>query len=132
MDTTLTLHVVSGPLAGEDYSVTPDGSCVIGRSQDCGLTLPHTPTALVASRRHCRVEVTPAGAFVRDLGSRNGTFLNGARIGRRPTDWGALDWSAEGTSLPLAHGDELRVGDTVFRVAIAAARAAELLTAAAQ
>ena len=32
------------------------------------------------SRHHCEVRATPDGFFIRDLGSRNGTFVNGARI----------------------------------------------------
>ncbi len=130
MDTTLTLHVVAGPLAGREYSVTAPDSCTIGRAADCDVSLPNTQAGRTVSRHHCRVAVTAAGAAVRDLGSRNGTFVNGYPIGR---DWAAADWSPQGEYHPLADGDELRVGDTVFRVVLAATvAAAEPLAAVAR
>ena len=49
---------------------------VIGRSAECELRLP----AGEASRRHAIVSWRGAGAVVRDLGSTNGTRVNGARI----------------------------------------------------
>ncbi|MCX7804979.1 MAG: FHA domain-containing protein, partial [Planctomycetota bacterium] len=33
------------------------------------------------SREHCRLDVTPEGVFVTDLGSYNGTIVNGGKIG---------------------------------------------------
>ena len=55
-----------------------------------------------ASRLHAVLEHLAAGWCVRDLSSRNGTFLNGERVDR---------------DRPLAAGDEIRVGGTrlVFR-----------------
>eukprot|EP00913_Durusdinium_trenchii_P023482 g22060.t1 len=49
---------------------------VIGRSADCNLRIASNEI----SRRHCRVTVNDTGVFVRDLGSSNGTFINGNRI----------------------------------------------------
>jgi pSer/pThr/pTyr-binding forkhead associated (FHA) protein len=131
MDSSLTLHAVTGPLAGRDYVVPVPGSCLIGRSQDCDLSLPDGPTARVISRQHCRVSMTQSGALVQDLGSRNGTFVNGKRIGRRPADCRANEWLADGASRALADGDLLRVGESVFRIVIAAEAPSELLCAAA-
>jgi predicted component of type VI protein secretion system len=55
-----------------------------------------------ASRLHAVLERLPAGWCIRDLSSRNGTFVNGVRVDR---------------DRPLRPGDEVRVGDTrlVFR-----------------
>jgi DNA-binding NarL/FixJ family response regulator len=55
-----------------------------------------------ASRLHAALERLPAGWCIRDLSSRNGTFVNGARVDR---------------DRPLHPGDEIRVGSTrlVFR-----------------
>jgi DNA-binding NtrC family response regulator/pSer/pThr/pTyr-binding forkhead associated (FHA) protein len=50
------------------------------------------------SKEHCAIERTEAGHVVRDLGSRNGTYVNDRRIGQRP----------------LGFGDKLRVGRSVF------------------
>ena len=54
------------------------------------------------SRRHARIMVTAAGAFLEDLGSKNGTFLRGERITRR---------------VELQAGDEVIVGTTLLRIA---------------
>ena len=52
-----------------------------------------------ASRFHCVVERTAGGFRVRDLGSRNGTKVNGVGVKERP----------------LADGDQLMVGTTTLR-----------------
>jgi hypothetical protein len=71
----------------------------IGKSPENDLATPDDPTA---SGLHAVLERFPAGWCVTDLGSSNGTWLNGARI-----------WSAQ----RLRHGDEIRVGQTrlIFR-----------------
>lgn len=51
---------------------------VIGRSPDCDLVLPGDEVRV--SRQHIRVERTPAGYQLVDLGSRNGTLLNNTLI----------------------------------------------------
>jgi DNA-binding NtrC family response regulator/pSer/pThr/pTyr-binding forkhead associated (FHA) protein len=53
------------------------------------------------SREHCRFDATGARPMIEDLGSQNGTFVNGERIDR-PT--------------PLAEGDEIALGDTLLLV----------------
>jgi len=54
------------------------------------------------SREHCRIEASGTRPMIEDLGSHNGTYVNGERI-ERPT--------------PLAEGDEIAVGDTLFLIA---------------
>jgi DNA-binding NtrC family response regulator/pSer/pThr/pTyr-binding forkhead associated (FHA) protein len=54
------------------------------------------------SREHCRIDATGARAMIEDLGSQNGTYVNGEVI-NRPT--------------PIAEGDEIMVGDTLLLVA---------------
>lgn len=53
------------------------------------------------SRRHARILVTATGAFVEDLGSKNGTFLRGERISGRA---------------PLHAGDVIVIGTLMLRV----------------
>lgn len=70
-------------------------SLVVGRAKDCGLVLPDT----AASRRHAEIRSTGDGFLCRDLGSRNGTIVNGS-----PTH-----------ICELAHGDRVLIGETVLR-----------------
>ncbi len=58
--------------------VTISGSGTIGRRPDNSFTV-NDPTM---SGRHARVDVTPQGAVVTDLGSTNGTFVSGQRVDR--------------------------------------------------
>ncbi len=63
----------------------PEGSVTIGRAatSDIRLTDPRT------SRSHARIDVTPAGREIVDLGSANGLFVNGVRVSRallKPAD----------------------------------------------
>src|SRR5215467_7343994 len=56
------------------------------------------------SRRHARLFVTPEGrVWVEDLGSTNGTFLNGERVERAPVNL----------------GDQVRVGTTTLELVAA-------------
>jgi hypothetical protein len=60
--------------------VLPEGILEVGRSSDCWLTLEDE----ISSRVHARFHVDGKGCEIEDLGSRNGTFVNGERIvGRR-------------------------------------------------
>jgi hypothetical protein len=76
-----------------------EGENVIGRSRSDDVTIHGTSV----SRRHARVLIGPEGARIDDLGSKNGTFVNGHRIAH---------------AVPLADGDDLRIGTVrmTFRV----------------
>lgn len=50
----------------------------IGRAPDCGLQLNHP----LVSRRHCMLNTDGERLFVRDAGSKHGTFVNGRRADR--------------------------------------------------
>jgi len=67
------------------------GENLIGRSSDCRVSLGSS----TISRHHARILLEAGQAMLEDLGSKNGTNLNGARI--------------EG-SVPLQDGDEIRLG----------------------
>lgn len=119
MESTLTLLVTRGPLAGRKFAFSTPTTCIIGRSRDCTIPLPMEAEHLDVSRRHCLVEIAPASVSIRDLGSLNGTFVNGKKIGQR-TAWD--NPQSDETHLPnleLADGDEIRLGEhTAFRVCI--------------
>ncbi|MEM9072213.1 MAG: sigma 54-interacting transcriptional regulator [Myxococcota bacterium] len=56
--------------------VTLDRALMVGSDPNGDLVLADR----AASRRHCRIEPIPGGALVRDLGSRNGTWIEGRRV----------------------------------------------------
>jgi pSer/pThr/pTyr-binding forkhead associated (FHA) protein len=58
---------------------------VVGRDLDCDIPL----ASRSVSRRHALVEKTPNGWIVRDLGSANGTSVDGARVQEAPLVTGA-------------------------------------------
>lgn len=68
------LRGVSGPYFGKVIPIP--GRLAIGRGSDCDLVLDEPEM----SRRHAMVEVTPAGIWLRDLGSSNGTYVNGVQV----------------------------------------------------
>jgi DNA-binding CsgD family transcriptional regulator len=80
--------------AGREFVALEGGQLTLGADPANDLALPGDPTL---SRLHAVLERYEAGWSVRDLDSRNGTFVNGQRI-----------WSER----PLRPGDELRVGAT--------------------
>ncbi len=92
-------------------------TCVVGRSLDCDLPLPSDIWHGTVSRRHCRVEVRSSGVWVRDLGSLNGTYVNGLCIGGREF----APYREPGRRFRLQSGDEIRLGDTRLRIEIQAA-----------
>lgn len=101
----VTLNVVAGPQTGRTFSFEQHDTFMIGRSEDSQFCLPHDK---YFSRHHCLIEIAPPQAFLRDLGSTNGTFVNGLRV----------------ESTYLKHGDRIQGGETVLEVAVNADQAA--------
>lgn len=71
-----------------------EGTVVIGRSRTCMVTLASPD----ASRRHAEIVAVPGGYLLRDLGSTNGTFVNGQRADERT----------------LAGGDRIEIGNELL------------------
>jgi S-DNA-T family DNA segregation ATPase FtsK/SpoIIIE len=105
----LELHVVGGPDAGRSLPLG-QGRHVIGRSSDVPIQL-HDPDV---SRRHAAVHIGGGTVTVADLGSSNGSRLDGATLGDQPRDWSA--------------GAVLRMGASAVTLAGPAAPAATLET----
>jgi tetratricopeptide (TPR) repeat protein len=89
------LVVIAGPKSGEEFSLE-DGEYIIGRATDNPICIPDTSV----SRKHVMVRKVGAGWAVSDLGSGNGTLVNGDAIG---------------DETPLANGDVVTLGDTELR-----------------
>ena len=62
---------------GEQRSFPISRARIIGREEDCDMRIP----VAEVSREHCRVEPNATGGLsVEDLGSSNGTFINGLQV----------------------------------------------------
>jgi pSer/pThr/pTyr-binding forkhead associated (FHA) protein len=77
----------------------PQGDCLLGRNPDCLIVL----TSERVSREHAVVRRIHTGLEIEDLGSRNGTWVNGARIVRPAV---------------LEPGDEVQLGEDVLEVVV--------------
>ncbi|GHF99040.1 FHA domain-containing protein [Streptomyces filamentosus] len=96
------LHVVAGPDAGGVH-LLHGGAIRIGRSVEADVPLDDPDV----SRSHCTVTVAEDGRVtVADLGSTNGTTLDGAPVGARP--------------VRLRPGSLLRLGESTLRLAVPA------------
>src|SRR5262249_7367794 len=87
---------LTGPGPGEEIGI--DRELILGREGDVALDDPEV------QRRHAAVRPVPQGVEVEDLGSRNGTFVNGRRIAGKAT---------------IAEGATLRVGASELKIEIA-------------
>ncbi len=84
----------TGPGMGQRYPMG-GASVLIGRGSDCDILIDDN----AVSRRHARIAAAGSGHCAIDLGSTNGTFVNGAAVERRE----------------LRDGDYLRVGNRIYR-----------------
>jgi pSer/pThr/pTyr-binding forkhead associated (FHA) protein len=115
MGATVKLVIMNGNYAGKEYVFDDSWMCLVGRGQDCDLRFPDTPEYRSISRRHCLLDIDPPCVRVRDLGSRNGTLINGQRLG--PPANGRLPVPCR-KDFELKDGDELGLADTVVQVQI--------------
>ena len=93
------LEPLDGPAAGAPTEI-PKGEITLGRAVSNNIVI----AGRAVSKVHARIERTSRGVFIQDLGSANGTSVNGARVEARTA---------------LAHGDRiLLAGVYGFRVSI--------------
>src|SRR5207248_9136193 len=81
MSATVTLTVVAGPHQGQELVCADRALLTIGRSEECTFPLHGSFEDMLISRRHCLMSVRADRVEIRDLESRNGTFVDGRRLG---------------------------------------------------
>ncbi|HZU82870.1 MAG TPA: FHA domain-containing serine/threonine-protein kinase [Polyangiaceae bacterium] len=91
------LLVENGPSASQSVRLEAGREVIVGRAADAGLQLVDDPEA---SRRHTSFELVRGGVRVRDLDSRNGTWIGGERV----------------DDVVVEAGTRVRVGRTVLLV----------------
>jgi pSer/pThr/pTyr-binding forkhead associated (FHA) protein len=101
--------IVEGRNRGKHLQFPP-GEFVFGRGPECHVR-PNSPWV---SRQHCLLRIGEEGVHVRDLGSTNGTLVNGTRLlGERP----------------MLPGDQLQVGPLVLQLVVDAPAGADVAQA---
>src|SRR5437879_3043449 len=75
----LTLTVIAGPHKGRTFTFAQHDTFVVGRSPDVHFSMPEKDPYF--SRLHFMVEVNPPLCRLVDLGSHNGTYVRGQRVG---------------------------------------------------
>lgn len=90
------LHFLHGKYAGEEFPLGPDESYIAGRSPEADIVLADD----TVSRKHVRFYKARDLVWVRDLGSRNGTVVNGRSVQRHC----------------LREGDRIAIGSSLARV----------------
>jgi pSer/pThr/pTyr-binding forkhead associated (FHA) protein len=98
------MKVVQGKPHGS-YLNLPEGEFVVGRGPECHVR----PNSELISRQHCLLRVHGQAMCVRDLGSTNGTLVNGERLVEERV---------------LQPGDTLQVGPLVLEVVAPAPKVA--------
>jgi len=95
--------------------------CLIGRAEDCDIQLPTDFVHADISRHHCVLEVEPPHVRVRDLGSLNGTFVNGELIASvRRVNAAHVEAPPVCAERELEDGDQIRVGTVLLNLSISA------------
>ena len=89
-----TIHVIQGPDKGRRFELANQGENVVGR-RDSSIELSDN----TVSRQHFRLTRDGGNWRLDDLGSANGTFLNGVRVGK---------------SMPVQPGDQIRCGRSLL------------------
>jgi hypothetical protein len=91
------LHIDSGPQQGDEYVIRKP-TTLIGRHEACDLVVDDAQV----SRRHCQISWDGVYCTLEDLGSTNGTFINGQPLT---------------AAYALRPGDKLQVANVIFQFA---------------
>ncbi|HTJ82534.1 MAG TPA: FHA domain-containing protein, partial [Polyangiaceae bacterium] len=94
----LALRFISGKYQGGEFPLGENKEIVVGRSSDLDMVLVED----MVSRRHARIACSDSEITIEDLGSTNGTFVNGEKIKRAH----------------LKEGDRVLIGTSILKVVI--------------
>lgn len=92
----LALRFISGKYQGGEFPMVPNKEIVVGRSSDLDMVLVED----MVSRKHARIAYEGDQIVIEDLGSTNGTFVNGEKIKKAR----------------LKEGDRVLIGTSILKV----------------
>jgi len=94
-----TLKFISGKYQGGEFPLRPNREIIIGRSSDLDMVLVED----MVSRKHAKISTDEHTVSIQDLGSTNGTFVNGEKI----------------RAIRLKEGDRILVGTSIIKLVTA-------------
>ena len=94
------LKFISGKYQGGEFPLKTEKQIVIGRSSELDMVLVED----MVSRKHAKITVQPGRITIEDLGSTNGTFVNGQRV----------------DELELKEGDRILIGTSILKLVLQA------------
>src|SRR5687767_11582865 len=92
----LALRFISGKYQGGEFPIEENRAIIVGRSSDLDMVLVEE----MVSRKHAKIEMREGAIQIEDLGSTNGTFVNGERI----------------VKSRLKEGDRVLIGSNILKV----------------
>jgi pSer/pThr/pTyr-binding forkhead associated (FHA) protein len=95
-DRAFALRFISGKYQGGEYPLQENGELVIGRSSELDMVLIED----MVSRKHAKISLQPGQITIADLGSTNGTFVNGEKVKRAR----------------LKEGDRILIGTSILKL----------------
>jgi hypothetical protein len=90
------LRFISGKYQGGEFPLRMNREIIIGRSSDLDMVLVED----MVSRKHAKISTTDTEVYIQDLGSTNGTFVNGEKV----------------TRSRLEEGDRILVGTSIIKM----------------
>ncbi len=122
------LEVVRGPQPCNAFEFTGHDTFLFGRAEDCHMRLPDD---IQVSRHHFLLEVCAPRASLTDLGSLNGTMVNGSkRGGRKKSESPEQGARRKYPTVELADGDLVEVGKSALRIRLVKGEGGDALPAA--
>jgi hypothetical protein len=104
------LKFISGKYQGGEFPLKPNKQVVIGRSSELDMVLVED----MVSRKHAKIAVQGGKISIEDLGSTNGTFVNGEKV----------------RTARLKEGDRILIGTSILKLVVAGAESSQLSDAA--
>ncbi len=93
------LRFISGKYQGGEFPIVPEKQIIVGRSSDLEMVLVED----MVSRKHAKIQMQADQIWIEDLGSTNGTFVNGEKVKKAR----------------LKEGDRVLIGTSILKVVAA-------------